>query len=426
MTTSSMTRALCVAALLGFVICDPAAADEASGAGDVASMPAFKRGLVYDGAAFANLGGGLRPGGTYTSNLNLQVVVDAAVLFGWPDTIAYFDALWLQGGLPSNFIGDAQGVSGISAPNAVKLYEAWIQKNFLGNRVSVLAGLYDLNSEFYVLQSAALFLNSSFGIGPEFSFSGVEGPSIFPDTAVGMRIAFKPAEGLVLRTAVLDGVPVDRPNGSRGVFKPGDGALIVGEVAFVDRPQERTHTASGRSRIGRQANLGEYDQKVAFGAWYYTATFDDLSETQPDGQPVRHRGSGGFYVLADKSLYKDPGNPDRKLTGFVQAGYRRLPRRPLRRLLRSGCDGGGPVRGRASDELGLALAYARNGSHYMSAQRTQGLPVTNAETAIELTYLIQVNSWLAIQPDLQYVVTPNTTPTIPNAWAFQLRIAMSF
>ena len=127
-----MTRAICGAALLGFVICDPAAADDASAAGDVAAMRAFTPGLVYDGAAFANLGGGLRPGGTYTSNLNLHLVVDAAALFGWPDTIAYFDALWLQGALLSNFIGDAQGVSSISAPNAVKLYEAWIQKNFLG------------------------------------------------------------------------------------------------------------------------------------------------------------------------------------------------------------------------------------------------------------------------------------------------------
>jgi len=56
----------------------------------------------------------------------------------------------------------------------------------------------------------------------------------------------------------------------------------------------------------------------------------------------------------------------------------------------------------------------------------RGLPVTSAETAIELTYLVQVSSWLAIQPDLQYVVTPNTTPTLPNAWAFQVRFEMSF
>ena len=62
----------------------------------------------------------------------------------------------------------------------------------------------------------------------------------------------------------------------------------------------------------------------------------------------------------------------------------------------------------------------------MTAQRAQGLQVTNAETAIELTYLFQVNSWLALQPDLQYVITPNTTSTIPNAWALQLRFEMSF
>jgi porin len=86
----------------------------------------------------------------------------------------------------------------------------------------------------------------------------------------------------------------------------------------------------------------------------------------------------------------------------------------------------GVFQGRPTDELGIGLAYARNGSHYMSAQRMQGLSVTNAETAIELTYLIQVNSWLALQPDLQYVIRPNTTTAIPNAWAFQIRIEMSF
>ena len=62
----------------------------------------------------------------------------------------------------------------------------------------------------------------------------------------------------------------------------------------------------------------------------------------------------------------------------------------------------------------------------MTAQRMQGLPVTNAEKTIELTYLIRVNSWLALQPDLQYVITPNTTTAIPNAGAFQLRIEPSF
>jgi porin len=417
---------LCVAALAAATWSGTAVADDAAPPRGAAGPAGFKPGVVYAGAAFANLGGGVRSGGTYSSNLNLFLDVDAEAAFGWRDAIAYVDALWLQGGLPSSFIGDAQGVSSISAPNAVKVYEAWIQKNLFDDRVSVLGGLYDLNSEFYTLQSAGLFLNSSFGMGPEFAFSGVEGPSVFPDTAVGMRVAVKPADKVVIRAAVLDGVPVDRPDGSRGVFEAGDGALIVGEVAFVDREDLGTRHTRHRSRIGRQADLGAYVEKVAIGGWYYTATFDDLSATQPDGQPVRHRGSSGFYAIADRLLYRDSSDPTRRVTGFLQAGRGDYRVDRFGTYLGAGVTATGAFAGRAADELGLAVAYARNGSHYMASQRAQGLPVTNAETAIELTYLAQVNRWLAIQPDLQYVVTPDTTPAIPNAWALQVRFEVSF
>jgi porin len=417
---------LCLAALLGVLFGTPASADETPAADGPALPQGLKPGLVYDSAAFANLRGGVRSSGTYTSNLNLQLDVDAGALWGWSDTLAHIDGLWLQGGLPSSFIGDAQGVSSISAPNTVKLYEAWVQKNFFGNQASVLAGLYDLNSEFYRLQSAGLFLNSSFGIGPEFAQSGVEGPSIFPDTSVGLRLAFKPADNVVVRTAVLDGVPVDRPDGSRGVFEHGDGALLVGEVAFLDRPQLRTAPLSGRFRIGRMAMLGEYDAKVAFGGWYYTATFDDLSARQADGQPVRRRGSGGCYLLVDDLLYRDPEQPARKLTGFVQAGWgdERVDR--FGAYLGGGLTAVGVFANRPADELGLGVAYARNGSHYVAEQQMQGQPVTTAEKTIELTYLVQLNAKFAVQPDLQWVITPNTSRTIANALAFQLRFELAF
>lgn len=415
----------CAAALLGLAICNVVAADESS-AGDSGAPSGVKPSLTYNGAAFANVAGGLREGGTYTSNLNLALDIDAAVLLGWRDTIAHLDGLWLQGGQPSDFVGDAQGVSNISAPNTAKLYEAWIQKNFVGNRASVLAGLYDLSTEFYRLQSAGLFLNSSFGTGPEFAQSGVAGPSIFPDTSVGMRVAFKPAEGVVIRGAVLDGVPINRPDGSRSVFEGGDGVLIVAELDFLDRPGLKARPPSQRFRIGRQAMLGEYDAKVAVGAWHYTASFDDLSETQPDGQPVRHHGSSGFYALIDRLLYRNPERPDQRLTGFVQAGIGDDRVNRFGSYLGAGLTVAGLLEGRGADELGLGLAYARNGSHYMSAQRMQGLSVTNAEKTIEVTYLIQINSWLALQPDLQYIITPNTTPSIPNAMALQLRFEVMF
>jgi porin len=403
-----------------------ATADAPVGADQTSSPREVIPALVYNGTGFTNLRGGVRAGSTYTGNLNLQLTVDGGLLLGWKDTLFYFDGLWIHGGQPSNFTGDAQGVSNISAPSAVKLYEAWVQKNFLDNQFSALAGLYDLNSEFYRLQSAGLFFNSSFGIGPEFSQSGAEGPSISPSTSVGARLAYKPARGVVLRTAILDGVPVDRPDGSRGIFKRGDGVLIVTEADFLDRPPPSDRPLSGRSRLGRQAMLPPYDEKFTIGGWYYTAAFDDLVDLEPSGQPVRHRGSSGIYALVDRVIYKEPGQPEKRITGFLQGGYADFRVDRFGSYIGAGLTAVGIVAGRDTDELGLALAYARNGSHYMSLQRAQGVPATGAEKTIEVTYLMQLTKWLAVQPDLQYVIHPDTDPTLPNALAFQLRFEIAF
>ena len=70
--------------------------------------------------------------------------------------------------------------------------------HLLDNRLSWLVGRDDLTTEFYRVQSAGMFINSSFGIGPEFAHSGVAGPSLFPTTALGTRVDFKPSANYVI------------------------------------------------------------------------------------------------------------------------------------------------------------------------------------------------------------------------------------
>src|SRR5258707_14896798 len=186
--------------------------------GSAAPDDGVQPGLVYDGAAFDDLAGGVRRGTTYLGTLHLQLTVDGLRVAGMRGTTLFVEGLNIHGGHPSDFAGDAQGVSNLEGPGRWMLYEAWVQQNLFRDRLSMLIGRYDLNTEFYRLQSAGLFLNSSFGIGPEFSQSGRSGPSIFPDPSVGGRIAWKPARGVVLRTAtfdggvlVADGADLDRP-----------------------------------------------------------------------------------------------------------------------------------------------------------------------------------------------------------------------
>jgi porin len=61
----------------------------------------------------------------------------------------------------------------------------------------------------------------------------------------------------------------------------------------------------------------------------------------------------------------------------------------------------------------------------MEAQRHQGMREQRSEVAFELTYLVQFGSHLAVQPDLQFVMNPNTDPRTTNAVAFLLRFELS-
>ena len=369
---------------------------------------------------------GLRQGDTYSGNLNLEVSLDGQRLFGASGLTLFVEGLSIHGGQPSAILGDAQGVSNLSAPSKITLYEAWLQYNMFGGRFSVLVGRYDLNTEFYRLQSAGLFLNSSFGIGPEFSISGAEGPSIFPSTSLGVRLAFKPRTNLVVRGVILDGVPADRTDGSVGAFESGDGLLLVSEVAWLNRSASDDRTGKLRFRIGRASGLPPYANKVAGGVWYYTATFDDLNDVDASGAPIQHHGSAGAYVVGDATLLHSKTDVKRRISGFVQAGLGDGRVNRFGSYVGAGFVGTGPLATRSSDELGVAIAIARNGQGYLDSRQRLGEPTTTCETSIEVTYLAQIASWLAVQPDFQYVIHPNTDATLQDGRAFQFRFEVTF
>ena len=62
----------------------------------------------------------------------------------------------------------------------------------------------------------------------------------------------------------------------------------------------------------------------------------------------------------------------------------------------------------------------------LQAQQVRQVPTTRSEMALELAYLAQITHSFAIQPDIQYVMNPNTDPSLKNALVFQLRFEVSF
>lgn len=321
-----------------------------------------------------------------------------------PRTTLFFYGLGNQGGSISARVGDAQGVSNIEAPTSWRLYEAFVEHVTATGRLSVLAGLYDLNSEFDVLPAAGLFLNSSFGIGAELAASRPQGPSIFPVTSPGLRVrlGFQRSARYAgyLQAVALDGVPgdPDRPAGTHIVFGRNDGLLLVAEAGALVHPEAPLPDGSPIRLVSR-LHEHPHHHKLALGAWYYTARFRwlDADRTQ--------RGNAGVYLLGESRLYREG---TRTLWAFLRVGLAHPRVNRFGAYTGGGFSGRGWVPGRPADRMGLAVAAAHNSSAYRRLQRRQGTPVHRTEWVFEGTYLLALSAALHLQFDLQWVRHPDT------------------
>jgi porin len=218
---------------------------------------------------------------------------------------------------------------------------------------------------------------------------------------------------------MMDGAPVEKPSDLAGWFSAKDGLLIMSEVALLSRPGEDTRPGAMRSVLGRLSSLPPYEDKIALGGWYYATSLDDLSAHGSSGFPVVHRGSAGAYVLLDKRLFEDG---DAFLSGFVQAGLGDDRVEHIGSYVSLGVVANGFIFGRPNDQMGIALAKANNGSHFLKTSQAS----FGGETAAELTYVYRATDWLAVQPDAQYVWHPGSAPGLRDALVFQLEFETSF
>ena len=74
----------------------------------------------------------------------------------------------------------------------------------------------------------------------------------------------------------------------------------------------------------------------------------------------------------------------------------------------------------------FGLAYGQFSSDYSaSGSAYKGNPA-NYEMALEVGYRVQVNRFFYVQPDVQYIVQPGGTGSIPNALVLGAQIGVTF
>jgi porin len=360
---------------------------------DESDRQAFLPELRYIGDIWGILSGAHDGASAYQGSAELTLTVDGELAFGIPGMTIFFDLLNTHGGKLNGFLQSAQGIDNIEVTNnSTVLYQAWIEQNFLADKFSVLAGIYEVNSEFNLTDSSGMLIHPAFGMGSDFAQTGLTGPSTFPLTSLGIRFKVQPTPQYYWMGAVLDAVPGDPkdPGGTSIILRGEEGVLWVTEGGYyfgVDETSEEEQTPTG---------------KLGFGGWGYSAEFDDRLDLDANGDPVQ-RENRGFYAIFEHEVFRNPQDRDRGMSVFLRYGYADPDINQFEHAVAAGFTYQGLFPSRPDDVLGFGIAAETNGSKFRRAATAAGEAAPHSEIAYELSYQAKINDWLSIQPDLQYV-----------------------
>jgi porin len=313
---------------------------------------------VYKADVMNNISGGIERSSRYLDNLDMIFTFDGDKIIDVKGLSATVHLLNNFGGRPdADLVGSAQGITNIETPDSTgKVFQAFLQQNLAEDRISLLAGLYAVDFEFYITDSSGLFMHSTYGIGTDIAQSGQNGPSIFP------------------YTSIADGVPgnPDHLRGTRIDFEKNDGVLMIGEAGYAPE-----------------------GGKIGVGAWSYSEKFDHQTKI---GAKERSQGA---YLLGEKQLYTE--SEGQGLTGFARFGMADGSVNQFDYAWGAGLVYSGVFEGRDDGALGFAAHGAHNGKAFRQSANAAGAAVDHAETGFELTYSDKLTPWLSVQPDIQYI-----------------------
>jgi porin len=363
-------------------------------------------GFTHKSDVLSNLSGGIKRGTAWMGNTEARVKMDLEKLLGWEFTTAYVQYHSQLGSkFNRDYVDSFVIVDNIEANNTAQFFQAWIQKGFYDESLSVLFGLYAIDSEFYVNDTSAVFTQTPYGMANDLGQSGMNAPPIFPVGALALRLKYTSQDkGFYAQYALTDGVPGD-PNNPRGThiqLNKGDGTLSIVELGLTPQPD--------------QSEEGEYFNKTAIGYWRYSARFSDLDPLNPILHP-----SQGAYFLAERTLMNEKDHPEQGLAGFVRYG---VASKDIHQSDWTGSIGlryHGLIAGRDDDIAAIGVTISHASPTFQRLNNS-----LSSETSTEATYRIQVNPWLAVQPTVQYVLHPNMNPARQNVWIAGARVEINF
>ena len=386
-------------------------------------------GATYIADNIGNATGGVARGAIHFGRLDLSVDADLDKLVGWTGGRFYANAFVIYGrGLSRNYVQNLATISEIEALPDQRLYNAYFEQSFFGDRLNIRAGQQAADVEFFDSQTDDLFVNGTFG-WPAIKASNLPAGGPAPPIAVpGIRIRAALSDQITAYGAVFNGDPsgpgdVDpQLRDHHGLaFRVNDPPWVIGQVRFSYDIDVGGRPLAGNFTPGAWKHYGSFDSQR------FTAEGLSIADPSGSGIAAKLRGNYGIFAVIEQVLYRPPEVRDNStsaslpgITAFGRIAY--SP--PDRNLIDLYLDGGigfvGFAPGRPLDRFGVAMAYMRISNTArnldIDTQAFTGIqsPVRSNETLIEMIYEAHVKPGWLIAPYFQYVFRPSGGVPNPN------------
>lgn len=338
--------------------------------------------------------------GKNSGSMDLFVTADLERL-GWienADALLHLQSNWGEGingrvGSLADVNDDADGDLGLHVA------QLWYRQRFLDRRVALTLGFLD----FQTMVDRNAFANSE---DKQFWNQSLDNNPLIPlGIGLGASLEIQAAKWWTLNLGVVDAQSVLYKPGFSTAFHDEDWFLAYVESTFKVQIPSKKGPLAGNYRTGVV-----YDPRPR-------------DEFQYEDRAVRTRGDDyGWYVSADQRLFRENGNDEQGLGVFGRFGYRTPETYPFNRFWSAGLSYTGLIPARDADVLGFGFALQRPSGIYRSRVDSE----LNNERVYELYYAIQLNEWLVVTPDVQYVELSGGTGDTKPAVAAGVRMRASF
>jgi len=391
-------------------------------------------GIEFSGTYTTDLAGnpvgGMEQGFTYTDNIAFGAKLDLEKLVGWNGATFTIAATDRNGtSLSQNYIGNQFTVQQIFGGQTIILTGLHLTQRLLDDKMEIKVGRFSAGDDFASSPLYWLYMNNGIDGNPQ-ALPVNASFSAYPWASWAARVRFEPSPDW---NAMFGLYQVSNKTFNRylhGVnlsFEPTDGVMFLGQVGwtpeFFRRSVKRVETEREENEELSEAeeNTHGLPGHYWFGAYYSTWEYAQFGSTQSAANAY------GFYWHADQKVYQEAPGSDQGLTlwtAFVLSPQENIAKIPFQ--WNCGVAYQGVVPQRDQDIAMFGLAYGSFSDDYGNAGNAYNGEPVSYEMALEWGYRIQFNRFLYAQPNIQYIVQPGGTGSIPDAFVLGMQIGVTF